>query len=109
MAYDLLETIDHADWGVAPPPHIQQQALYALESGKVIFFPKLSFTMHDHEQMFLSPDVCDANSKNVSYYLHNDELRGTKHQGEHASHLKALLKRYAEHSKQLLHTRIPAL
>lgn len=63
--------------------------------------------MHEHEKIFLSPDVCDEQSKNVSYHLHSDELRGTKHQGEHAARLKAMLKRYAEHTKQLLHNVFP--
>jgi hypothetical protein len=44
----------HADWSVA------------LEAGKVLYFPRLAFTLSADEQRFLTPAVRDPNARNIS-------------------------------------------
>ncbi len=85
----------------------QQQALDTLEQGGVIFLPQLRFGLQDHETAFLSPDTVDA-SKNVNFDINNDRLRGTRLEGMGAEQLKAMIKRFALDSKQLLQHLLPA-
>lgn len=85
----------------------QNQAIHALENGKVVFFPKIDFTILESEKKFFSPHIVSLKSKNVSYSLFKDKLGGVKPELENDSGLRELLKRYATESKKLFETLFP--
>src|SRR5262249_53517552 len=65
-AMSLIFQIDDADWRGPFSADVQRQAATALEDGRVLFFPNLSFTLLDGEGRFLRPDLVTG-AKQVSY------------------------------------------
>ncbi len=102
----LLETFQISRWDDTLPETIQEKAVSALENGKVLYFPALSFPLYEYEQPFLSPEKL-GNRKNISFDIRNDCLAGTNCVGEEAEKLKQLLKRYALCSRDFLLRLIP--
>ena len=103
-----LEIIEIESWSHLISGPIQEQVINSLESGKVLFFPKLAFSLKPHEMLFLSPKILDPKSKNVSYNLHTDKLGGIQCEGQEAKTLKELIKRYALCSRQLMESLFPS-
>ena len=71
-----LYTIPSAGWNGPFAAQIQEQAIDALEQGKVLFFPDLAFPLEKHETDFLSPQTV-RNSKNVSFDPATGKAGGT--------------------------------
>jgi hypothetical protein len=69
-------------------------AAESLESGKVLFAPRLPFELADAERRFLSPDCLDGKSKNVSYRPESQALQGTSYKGADRDGLLAMVRRY---------------
>lgn len=84
------------------------QAVEALENGNVVFFPDLPFKLQDHELVFLNPQICDGKRKNVSFDLSHSKMSGVSKHTAQDPMLKALMRRYAEHSRQLLRDIFPS-
>src|SRR5262249_50672378 len=87
---------------------VQKQAVRALEGGKILYLPALTYDLKALELPFLNPDIIDPKSKNVSYDIKNDRLAGARLKGQEADALKEMVKRYALLSRQLLLGLIPA-
>lgn len=102
-----LHTFAITDWEQAISDDIKNQALQALENGKVVFFPTLPFSLNQQEQIFLDPAIVDPKVKNISYDIRNDRLAGTLCTGNQAAMLKEMIKRYALTSRQFLDKLIP--
>jgi len=98
--------IDHRDWNAPFGKEVQDAAIEALESGSVLFFPKLAFGLSDAEGALRSPRVIDK-SKNVSYNPANDKLGGTVCTGEEEELLKGMISRYAAQTKRFLNALLP--
>jgi 3-deoxy-D-manno-oct-2-ulosonic acid (Kdo) hydroxylase len=103
----LEENIDIKTWDEPISQHVQNQAINSLEQGHVLYFPFLPFHLHEGECAFLSPDIVDPKSKNISYDLRKDRLGGTLLAREKALELKEMVKRYAIASRQFLERLIP--
>lgn len=84
----------------------RRQAIIALEQGQVVFFPQLVFTLKPEEKTFLSPDVTDRKSKNVSYF--NEKLSGTRVKGEQEKLLAGMMQRYADRAESLVRHAFPS-
>jgi hypothetical protein len=102
-----IETIDCTSWDEAIQPEVQKQAVEALESGKVLYFPRLAYHLQDSEKKFLTPQIVDPKSKNISFDIRTDRFQGSLCQGEDAEILKGMIKRYAIASRKLLEHLIP--
>ena len=63
---DVIHTIDIDDWNGPFPPELQARAGEALENGKVLFFPPLSFELETGERSLLTPEISNGMAKNVS-------------------------------------------
>jgi len=98
--------IDHRDWNAPFATDVQNAATEALESGSVLFFPKLSFGLSDAEAALRNPRVIDK-SKNVSYNPASDRLGGTVCTGGEAELLKGMISRYAAQTKRFLNALLP--
>ncbi len=104
---ETLETFNIDTWEKSISEEIKQQAISALEGGKVLYFPNLSFSLNKDEKQFLSPEIANPKSKNISYDIHKDRLAGALCSETDADKIKAMLKRYALKSRQFLEKLIP--
>ena len=103
----LLETFDIDEWENPLADDVKQRAVTALEAGRVLYFPTLSFPLYNEEEIFLSTEQIDPKSKNISYDIRNDRLGGSLRTGEEAQELKEMLKRYAVSIRKFLAKLIP--
>ena len=102
-----LEHFDIDTWEQSIPNNVQHKAIQSLENGFVLYMPSLRFHLNDNELPFLSPDIVDPKSKNISYDIRKDRLAGTLCSEKEAAELKAMIKRYALTSRQFLEKLIP--
>ncbi len=103
----MLYTLDISSWHELINFDIQQQVLTALESGKVIFLPKLPFEIQNHELEFLSPKIASPNVKNISFNSSNQSLQGAICSKTQSLQLNRMLMRYASYSRLLLKNLLP--
>ncbi|HSZ11649.1 MAG TPA: Kdo hydroxylase family protein, partial [Rhizomicrobium sp.] len=59
---DILHTLESDTFS----PAQKREALAALENGKVIYFPKLTFELTEDEKSLLTPTLSDGKAKNIS-------------------------------------------
>jgi hypothetical protein len=102
-----LFALEIGDWDEAVGPDAQARAADALESGKVLYFPRLGFFLNQHERSLLTPDVSDGNAKNVSLKP-DGALRGTSCTGQSAQLLKSMIERFADTATRFVGALIPA-
>ncbi|MHC5226084.1 Kdo hydroxylase family protein [Ignatzschineria sp. LJL83] len=102
----ILE-LNHSKWKVDKDS--TEQVVTNLEKGEVLYFPSLKFPLSDAEQTLLDPSLVSPKRKNIMYQADQDSIRGVAEDvsPEKREALKALLKRYAETSYQLLTDLIP--
>jgi hypothetical protein len=102
-----LETFEVNGWDQVISQEDQKRAIQALEGGQVLYFPSLPFELDLNERGFLTPDVVNPKTKNISYDLHNDRLGGALCSENDAEKMKGMLKRYALATRHLLDQLIP--
>lgn len=56
-----------------------------LESGKVLFLPKLTFTLNDKDKNFLKDSILSSKHKNISYNLSKQKISGISKENQHLS------------------------
>lgn len=103
-----LEEIDVADWAGPFAPDVRQRAAEALESGKVVFLPRLGLVMDDSERALLSADLAKGNRKNITLDPKTGTVQGTDLEGEQRGRLQHLLQRFSQSASGLLGELIPA-
>ena len=54
----------------------QAQAIDALETGQLLLFPHLAFELQENEKLFLNPAYLTPKSKNISFHIQRNHLRG---------------------------------
>lgn len=79
----------------------------ALESGKVLFFPKLAFDILPSEQRIFNPNIVSKKRKNISYDCRSNRISGLSADAETRLQLKQLMQRYLKFSLQLLNSVVP--
>lgn len=104
---EFLETIDINSFDTPVTVEIKEKAIQALEHGKVIYFPKLPFQLNSDELRFLSHEMVDPKSKNISYDIKKDQLGGSTCQGDDAQKLKGMIRRYAMQSRAFMEKLFP--
>jgi hypothetical protein len=103
----VLHAIGISKWTDAVPPGTQDQAIAALESGYVIFLPKLRFELNDNEREFLTPKIV-GKSKNVSYDPASKKVGGTTVAAMKVHELRKLMDRFADATRGLMANLFPA-
>jgi hypothetical protein len=103
---DPLHIIEIDSWSGPFDADLQARACDALESGKVLFLPRLAFPLLDGECILLTPAVSNGKSKNVSLRP-SGELGGVACAGEAAVRLKIMMQRFAETATRFLESLIP--
>lgn len=104
---ERLKTLSIKSWMGPFPQNLQDDAIRALENGQVLFMPELPFLLENHEMNFLSPEMTDPKSKNISYDKKTDCLGGTTCKDTQAQQLKEMIKRYSTYSCKLVETLFP--
>lgn len=102
-----IETFEINHWNNGFTPEIQNKAINALESGKVVYMPNLAFDLLPHEKVLLNPEVCSAARKNVCYDLKKDRLSGQNNAYTQVADLQSMMRRYALQGNQLLKNLFP--
>ncbi len=105
---EILEPLDISSWQGPFSPEIVANAADALETGNLLYAPRLPFELSERERRFLSPDCLDAKSKNVSFRPDSGALKGTSCEGADRDELLAMLQRYYNRSSDLLKALCPS-
>ena len=104
---DVLSTLEIDRWEGPFSEDNQARAVEALEAGRLLYLPRLSFAIGDAERRFLSPDWSNGKAKNISYDPSQGRLRGTTSHGPDREALQVLVGRYATMTRQLLEALLP--
>ncbi len=104
---NVLQQIEVTRWEGPFSRSLQEQALYALEHGKILYCPDLSFQLHDVEHRFLSSGWRSGRRKNISYDPATDRLGGASVTGPEARELAATIARYARVTRELVDALLP--
>ena len=100
---DPLARIGNASW--LDDPDGREEAVSALESGRVLYIPDLSFPVEEQETRFFEDDLLHLSSKNVSYDPSTNEVRGLGSTGgvtdEDRAALGRMMARYAQFCQDL--------
>ena len=78
-----------------------------VESGHVLWFSQLPFTLKADELRLLDPAVGDAKAKNISLRAGTDELRGARADGANAAALRAMIARFRDAAQALVDRLFP--
>ncbi|MCA0402899.1 MAG: Kdo hydroxylase family protein [Proteobacteria bacterium] len=87
----------------------KNEALASLESGRVVYFPNLSFEFNEVQtNALLRPDILDGKHKNISFDYQTQKLGGfKKEEPQLVAPLAELMQNYAEFARQLVDTTFP--
>lgn len=104
----MLKTYSASSWEEHYPDLTQLEAIEALEDGKILFFPQLTFELKPDEGRFLTPDCADPKAKNVGYDHKSNRIWGVREldDGERLA-LKAMLERFSQHAYGLIKAIFP--
>lgn len=97
----IPHALDVASWQGPFTETVRADAIGALETGSVLFFPKLPFVLEDRERPLLTPEVSSGRAKNVSL----DPSGKLKHEAgssEERMLLQAMMQRFAESAVSLI-------
>lgn len=103
----IVETFQFTRWDETFSGDTQAKAVAAVEQGKLLLFPQLSFVLTAVEQQYLSPAFVDKKSKNISLDSRQDRLAGAVGNSEDQQHLRSLLARFAQQATLLIHHLFP--
>jgi hypothetical protein len=98
---DALHPVAAAGWSGPFDPATQQDAVAALEGGRVLTLD-LPFAVDAAEQDLLRQAGSDGRSKNVSLDPATGAIKGTALEGEPARRLAAIMRRFSEQAAALL-------
>jgi hypothetical protein len=104
---DVIEVFEHYDWRAKPDRQTAMRLIQSLENGKVIYLPRLAFTLTETERRFLSPACSDQKAKNVSYDARDGSIQGTSCSGRDRDDLTDMIARFAAHSRALIDSLFP--
>lgn len=102
-AADQIVTLPLQHWDAGLP---DAPAIAALESGKVLYFPQLAFTLTADEQRLLTPDLRDPKVRNIS--LGNDRvLKGAQGDAATLAALAGMIARFRNQASILIDHLLP--
>lgn len=107
MSLDVMREILLEHWSPTKEEMAHDGLEEALETGKILFFPRLTFPFADAEQCFLSEVWSDGKTKNISYRGMDVPLKGVQGSPEENEQLKALLSRFADSTERLVQAIFP--
>ena len=106
MAFEPISTFDLTAWAGPFDDATRGAAQDALESGKVLYFPKLAFTVGNSENTLLTDALSNGRAKNISRDP-DGRVQGDAGSGEDKDRLSAMMGRFAQHARSLVLTLFP--
>jgi hypothetical protein len=91
----VIFQLDISDWYGEISGATAERATSALEEGRVLFLPRLSFSLSESEHRFLTPSWSDERHKNISLDERGERLGGARGQPGDLAELRALMARFA--------------
>ncbi len=82
-------------WDAALTPEEQVAVITAVESGDVLFLPRLVFALESEERRFLSADWSDGKAKNISLDLPTGTLAGAQGTAADIAAQSRMIQRFA--------------
>lgn len=99
--------LDDTDWEPAADRRAATGYEAELESGRVLWFPRLAFDLLATEARLLDPAVGDEKAKNISLRAGSDRLRGAAPVADTEASLLGLLQRYRGQAAALVDRLFP--
>jgi hypothetical protein len=103
MDTQLVE-LDLADWSGATP---NDAWIAALEAGKVLYFPRLSFALQPEERALLTPAVLSPDVRNISLDTVKGKLKGVSGDSSVQAAVAGMVGRFSAQAQQLVHGLLP--
>ena len=104
---EILETLDVAAWEGPLHTNMLASAVEALEDGKVLYFPRLSFLLSTDERRFLSPQIADVKAKNVSFDVQSGAVKHATGSRAQVDAIAAMMRRYLDQCLKLVRMLLP--
>ncbi len=104
---DIIKNIPLQSWNSAINADISKQATHALEHGHMLVLPQLTFELSAEEKALLSPKLVAPNRKHIQFNPHTGNLLSTKASAQQQAQLKNVLRRYYQHTLNLLISLFP--
>jgi len=98
----IVKEVRVQDWNYPIDGATRAEAREALESGCVLFFPKLSFHIESTEREFLNSSVANGRAKNISLDPATGRLQGMSVSGEAERRLAAMIERFGAGATKLV-------
>jgi len=108
MQYPILKEINSRDWNQIFSEELQTESTNALEKGRILLFPQLTFTLLPHENKFLTTSYTDKHTKNISFNVVTDSMRGAKCSLKEHDELKSMIRRFMQSANGLVQKIFPA-
>lgn len=105
---DTIKILHENSWEECFSEGVKNDAVEALEKGKILFFPQLPFNLHPEETHLLSPLFSDGKAKNISYDKKKNKLQGTKCLPKDQLLLQQMMQRFTKQTISLVHGLLPA-
>ena len=102
MIESVLKEVLVQDWNCSIDGATRAEAREALESGCVLFFPKLSFHVESAEREFLKASVANGRAKNISLDPATGRLQGMSVSGEAEQRLARMIERFGSGATKLV-------
>ena len=103
----MLESLPLTAWTGPFDTETKVRACSALESGAVLFFPKLAFALAGDEKQFLDAGVSDGKAKNISLNPATGKMQASSLTGAKADQLEAMIERFGRHATGLMEALFP--
>ncbi len=104
---DIIQELAWKQWEQTYTEADCNKAMNALENGRLIFYPKLAFDLLPTEKVFLSDKYSDGKSKNISYDIKTNKLRGVNCSPEEEKLLSAMMQRFNKNATLLISQLLP--
>lgn len=103
----MIEELPIENWTGPFDAALRRRAVTALESGAVLYFPRLAFRLADSEKQFLDASVSDGRAKNISLDHTTGKLQSTSLTGERAQALGTMIERFGAGAAGLIEALLP--
>jgi hypothetical protein len=104
---DVLEELPVEDWQGPFDPQLRERAMRALESGRVLFLPRLAFPVQESEQDFLTGAASAGVRKNISLDPATGQASNIGLPPDDAERLSAMVDRFGKSAERLLRDLLP--
>jgi 3-deoxy-D-manno-oct-2-ulosonic acid (Kdo) hydroxylase len=104
---DILKNLTLDNWHSAINHEMAEEAIHALEHGRIVFLPQLDFALSAEEHPLLSPALTHPKRKNISFNPHSGDIHGAVGSAVQQTQLNSLMRRYYQHTLAFMNNLFP--